>query len=110
MATPVRVNALSTTVLPVKMNAGAGIVALTVYNPSNAVAYLQIFDAEIPNDVTLGTTLPTWVIPVKTIDSVTLSMDPKSAWFRNGIQVAATTTATGSSAPSVALDVAFALD
>lgn len=108
MAAPVRLNALSTTVVAVRMNRETSLFAFTIYNASNAVAYVQCFDQATPTDVSLGTTAPTWVIPVPTVASVSLAL-PQAVVFAKGLQVAATTTATGSSAPSSALDVALAV-
>ena len=109
MATPKRINGLTNSVVQVIAGQPSGIAAVQIYNASNAVGYLQCFDQFSPFNVTLGTTVPTWVIAVPTVASVSLSMDAAPARFEKGLQVAFTTTATGSSAPSAAADVALVI-
>lgn len=109
MATPKRVNGLTTTVTQVVNGQPCGLAAVQIYNASNAVGYLQCFDQVSPSNVTLGTTVPTWVMAVPTVASVSLSMDAAPARFEKGLQIAFTTTATGSSAPSAAADVALVI-
>ena len=99
--------ALSTTVTLVK----AGKVSLAgffQYNPSNAAAYVQFFDVSSAGDVTLGTTVPTFVIGAAT-GSFSQGQFCKPIQFTNGMAIAATTTPTGSSAPSAANVVGLAL-
>jgi hypothetical protein len=73
-------------------------------NPSAASAYIQFFDVATAAGVTVGTTVPklSFGIPTLLVDGA----GPTSVGieFLAGIQVAATTTATGSSAPGVAVD------
>lgn len=108
MSTPRRANGLTNTVVQIVSVQPASIGAVSIYNASAAVGYLQVFDASSPSAVTLGTTVPNWVIAVPTLATVSLTCtDP--ARFEKGIQIAFTTTATGSSAPSVAADVALTI-
>lgn len=105
MARPRRFNALTNTVLPVGPDPGMVNVSLiTFYNPAAAASWLQMFDAAMPNDVTLGTTLPTLSIPLPTTGAQAIPF-PQGCQFLNGLQIAATTTATGSSAPATAVEV-----
>ena len=71
------------------------------YNANPAAAYIQVFDIALAS-VTLGTTTPTYTIPIPPASAAhiefTLGINHATA-----ITVAATTTATGSSAPSTAL-------
>lgn len=68
--------------------------------------YLQLFDVDTGTTVTLGTTTPTYVVPVPKGSA----SDPGLAGlplgtpmgFRNGIKYALTTTSTGSTAPASA--------
>ena len=97
-------NALSTTVKTVKASASGSLYG--VHCLTTVVSYIQIFDVATSGGVTLGTTTPNlslggpangliqhdWTAPIG---------------FSNGIQVAATTTATGSSAPATAADCNF---
>ena len=98
---PSLANGLSTTVKTVRAGNGA-LAFLSCYNPNAAVAYVQLFDTA--GAVTLGTTLPKLSIGVPATQS---SSFPIGAAFLAGIKAAATTTATGSTAPATALDCNF---
>ena len=80
------------------------LISVAIYNPSNAAAFIQFFDA-LAADVTVGTTTPEFVIGIPTVRELVALIGPAN--FETGIVVAATTTATGSSAPSAALQVAL---
>ena len=81
-----------------------------IYNPSNAVAFVRLFDAAAAADVTLGTTSPAYVIGAKTVEFEQGSYD-KSMQFTKGLVIGACTTAadSGHVAPSVALVVCLGL-
>jgi hypothetical protein len=70
-------------------------------NPNSGIAYIQIFNV-VSGSVTLGTTTPTYVIPIPASASANVE-------FTNGIahgtaiSAAVTTTATGSTALATAL-------
>lgn len=72
-----------------------------LYNPNSSVIYIQVFNV-VSGSVILGTTTPTYVIPIPAAGAANVE-------FANGIahataiSVAATTTATGSAAPTTAL-------
>lgn len=100
--TPFLANALSTTVVTVKGSAGT-LGSYYCTNPSVADTFIQIFD--ISGTVTLGTSTPKWSIRIPTLGAANLSM--MGLTFANAIKVAATTTATGSSAPATAADCNF---
>ena len=75
---------------------------------SNAITYLQLFDAVTAN-VTVGTTTPTAVFAVNTAAASNavvshLTFNPP-LYFKTGLVIAATTTATGSSNPSTAVPI-----
>jgi len=94
--------ALTNTAGGVQVKGAAGAVgAITIYNPSNAVAFVQFFD--LASAVTLGTTTPTFVVGVPTLVSFYFTIPQGGLSFANAIKIAATTTATGSTAPSTAL-------
>lgn len=71
------------------------------YNPNSSAVYIQVWDVASAS-VTVGTTAPTYVIPLPATAAANVE-------FSNGINhataitVAATTTATGSTAPGTAL-------
>ena len=96
--TPVLANALSTTVVTISSGA-AELQSYFCHNPSAATAFVQMFD--ISGTVTLGTSTPKWSIGIPAGQSGNLSQ--MNLKFTNAIKVAATTTATGSSAPATAL-------
>ncbi len=101
-ATPVLKNGLSTTVFSVIASQAAVLEDYYIYNPNSSVAYVQIFDVATSGGVTLGTTTPKWSVGVPATSAANVSRLGLS--FANGIQVAATTTATGSTGPSSSLD------
>ena len=97
-------NALSTT--PKLLNgATTHLAGWYLHNPSNATAYVQFFDALTTSAVTLGSTTPTLSFGIPAGSSANLNTT--SIVFNSGVVVAATTTATGSSAPSTALECNF---
>lgn len=100
---PVLTNGLSTTPKVVKASNGA-VELVACYNPNASAAYVQLFDTT--GAVTLGTTTPKMSIGIPATQHVSVQV---GAAFLAGIKVAATTTATGSTAPSAALDCNFAI-
>lgn len=107
---PKLANGLSTTVTSVKNSAGE-LGSYHCLNQSGAVAYVQVFDAASAGAVTLGSTIPVLSFGLPAASS--LPGGGNLEWsngihFASGIQVAATTTATGSSAPATAVDCNFA--
>lgn len=103
--TPFLANALSTTVKSIKASAGE-LGGYYCWNPNTTVEYVQIFDAA---SVTLGTTTPKWSIGIPPGSAANLELS-QGIHFATAIQAAATTTATGSSAPTTALDCNFAFN
>jgi hypothetical protein len=99
--TPLRLSALSTTVTAIKASAG-GLYMLQCGNTNASEQYVQIFNVA-SGGVTLGTTTPTLSVPIgaTTTGGFALSM-PMT--FGTAMSAAATTTATGSTAPGTALD------
>lgn len=75
-----------------------------IYNPNASVAYVQVFDANAA--VTLGTTRPDVLIPIPPSSGANIEFG-KGVAFASGIRVAATTTASGSTAPGTGLDCTF---
>lgn len=93
--------ALSTTVTAVKSTGPARLNALICGNTNASMEYVQVFD--VAGTVTLGTTPPDWIIPIPATNSGGLILI-YGLDFVNAIKVAATTSATGSTAPGTALD------
>lgn len=94
--------ALTATVIQVKGAAGQLGMAYC-YNPNTSVAFVQVFDAATAGSVTLGSTTPKYALPIPAGSNGGYALALVGLQFASGIQVAATTTATGSTAPSTAL-------
>jgi hypothetical protein len=75
-----------------------------VYNPNASVAYVQVFDAATATTITLGTTVPDMIfaIPAASGANIEITCGVNMA---NGIKLACTTTAGGSTAPTTGLDM-----
>lgn len=65
-------------------------------NTTAAAAYVQLFDAAAASDVTLGTTVPTYVLKSAASDPSEGALPHNGLVFALGIVAASTTTATGS--------------
>lgn len=100
--TPLKLNALSTTVTSVKSSAGQ-LFMLQCGNVNTSEEYVQIFNVA-SGSVTLGTTAPTLSVPIAATATGGFAFSMIGVQFSTAISVAATTTATGSTAPSTALD------
>lgn len=105
-STPSVQNALTTTVKAIKSSAAGNLKGYYIFNPNSSVSYVQIFDVATAGAVTLGTTVAKLSLGIPALGAANLDSAPGIA-FANGIQVAATTTATGSVAPATALDANF---
>lgn len=94
---------LSTTVQTV-VGSAADVEGYYCWNPNSSVAYVQLFD--VSGSVTLGSTAPKWSIGIPPTSAANLA--GLGLKFANAVKVASTTTATGSTANSTALDCNFA--
>jgi hypothetical protein len=92
--------ALTNTAVSVKASAGQ-LGGYMMYNPNPSAAYVQVFNVA-SGSVTLGTTTPTYVIPLPGNAAANIEMGNGIA-HGTAISVAATTTPTGSAAPATAL-------
>lgn len=102
--TPKLLNGLSTTVTAIKSSAAGQLGMLQCGNTNASEEYVQVFDVATAGGVTLGSTTPKLSIPIPATNSDGFTLALTGFQFANGIQIAATTTATGSSAPGTALD------
>lgn len=93
-------NTLTNTKIAVKAAAG-NMYGYRLYNPNTSYVYIQLFNA-LTGSVTLGTTSPTEVIPVPPGGLIDETY-PVPAAYNTGIVIAATTTATGLTAPASSL-------
>lgn len=103
--TPVLKSGLTNSASSVVSSVAATLKSYYCYNPNATVEYVQFFDVATAGAVTVGTTVPKWSIGIPATSAANLSGLNLS--FANGIQVAATTTASGASAPGTALDCNF---
>jgi hypothetical protein len=100
--TPTMVSGVGTAVQQIKATATI-IDSYYVYNPNSSVSYLQFFDVAAATNVTLGTTIPKWSIGIPATSAANLS--DVALQFLNGLKIAATTTAGGSTSPAIGIDV-----
>lgn len=103
---PKFISALSTTVTDVKARKGK-VKALHVENPNGSKIFVQFFNA-LAADVTLGTTAPYYSLVVPANGAMDAwpggpAQDSDGVEHPVAISVAATTTATGSTAPGTGL-------
>ena len=102
--TPFSNTALSSTKTAVK--AGAGRVhGWMIHNPSAATTFIQVWNVAI-GSITVGTTAPTYVITIPAGASANVFSE-KGIVHSTEINIAATTTASGSSAPATAAVVSM---
>lgn len=91
------------------------LMAAKAISVQNGVTFVQIWDRATAAEVTVGTTLPTWVIsvPTNTTTGDTSVGDgvpsAQGLHIMNGIVMAATTTPCGSTAPASACHVRLAI-
>ncbi|MDB5448314.1 MAG: hypothetical protein JWQ97_3631 [Phenylobacterium sp.] len=102
-STPKLVAALSNAAVAIKASVGQ-LCWYDIFNPSAAVAYVQLFD-RAQGSVTVGTDTPAAAIG---IPAGGRAQGFVQRWnFNTAITAAATTTATGSIAPATALVASF---
>ena len=105
-------SALTNSVSQIKGSAGTFGGYINLFNPNTATTYIQVFN--LPSaSVTLGTTAPDFVITLPGLASASGTGSDRNLELVNGlamsagITVAATTTQTGSTAPSNAVVATF---
>jgi hypothetical protein len=97
---------------PVLASAGPiGLASFFIYNPSNAAVYIRLFDAALAADVTLGTTVPNYILGCNTLEWAQGQFSKPIA-FSKGLVYGGVTTAVGSehTAPNAAVLVNFGLN
>lgn len=97
--------ALNATVQAIKTSAGQ-LGKVQCDNNNAAWTYIQIFNATTGN-VTLGTTAPAGIVPLAPSLSGGFALSLVGDQYSTAISVAATTTATGSTAPGTAINCQF---
>lgn len=104
---PVLLAGLTATVVSVVSSQPAHLAYIYCYNPSGAAAYLQIFDVATAAGVTIGVTSPKLSLGIPTLQASGFGPGVVGVQFKNGIQVASTTTATGSSTATMNCNAAY---
>lgn len=104
--TPTRTS-LSTTVTALKSSAQGKLGGWSIYNPNNLVAFVQVFNVATFGAVTLGTTVPVLTFGIPPFGAAIGNAGAPGIDFSAGIQIAATTTATGNTAPTAPLETTF---
>lgn len=103
--TPLLGNALTNTAVAVKPSAGQ-LMMLFCFNPNSSQVYIQLYN-KAASGVTVGTTLPLISAPIASANTGGFALSTNGLLFSTAISAAATTTATGGSAPSTAVDCNF---
>jgi hypothetical protein len=85
----------------------APLIYYSCYNPNGSDVFIQLFDKANPAAVTLGTTVANRVLTAPALSDTGPQQLVPSFAARNGLQIAATTTSNGSTAPSSPIDCEF---
>lgn len=103
---------LSSTKAQIKATAGTFGGFINLYNPNTTVTYIQVFN-KASASVTVGTTAPDFVITLAGVATASATGSDRNLEITcglamsTGITIAATTTATGSTAPANAITATF---
>ena len=97
--------AAQTTTVQVVKKTGGVLTGYYIANPHSAMSYVQFFDLAAGDTCTLGTTVPKYSFGVPTLAAANIPPSSAGLEFVNGIKLAVTTTATGSTAPATGCDV-----
>lgn len=100
--TPKMLNALSNSPVAIKGSQGQ-LLLLQCGNTNTGEAYVQVFNT-LSGSVSIGSTVPVLSIPIAGSSTGGFALSLTGIQFGTAITVAATTTATGGTAPSTALD------
>ena len=101
-ATPKLLTGLTNTAVQVDSSPGV-LSSIYCYNPNSVVAYIQIFNVA-SGSVTVGTTTPSQSYGIPASQASGIALPVQGINLTAAISVAATTTATGGTAPSTALN------
>jgi hypothetical protein len=93
------------TKLGVTTDANVLISAISITNLAAAITYLHIFDAQV-GDVTVGTTVPDWVICIPASANVTIGF-PDPVKHTAGLTLSSNTTAGGDTGATTFITVTY---
>lgn len=105
--TPKFIAGLVGTVTSVKSSAAGTLGGWFLGNPAATICYVQIFDVATAGAVTLGTTVPVKSLMMPAGAAANVPAVAPGIAFASGIQVACTTTSTGSTPCGTGCDVNF---
>lgn len=106
MASPVLVNGTTGVLATPMFIAGAPVKleSYAIFNAAAATSFVSFYDTQLAP--TVGTTVPKWQVGLATLGNAQYACaDDSELFFRDGLWVAATTTAAGAVAPATALVV-----
>jgi hypothetical protein len=83
------------------------LIFFSCYNPNGSDVYVQLFDKATSGAVALGTTVPNRVLIAPALSDTGPQQATPPFAAKNGLQVAATTSSNGSTAPSGPIDCEF---
>jgi hypothetical protein len=109
MATPFLVNGMTGLLAtPIFVSGPCKLYDYNVFNAAAATSFISFYDTAIAP--TVGTTVPKWQLGLATLGTAESALqDVAGVYFKDGLWVAATTTAAGSTAPATALVVALGI-
>lgn len=96
--------ALTNTAVAIKASKSGVLGTIYCYNSNATAAFVQVFDVATASGVTVGTTAPVLSLGLAPASAGSVPIGTLGVHFANGIQIAATTTATGGTALASALD------
>jgi hypothetical protein len=109
MAAPYLVNGMSGVLAaPIFVSGPNKLFDYAIFNAASATSFVSVYDSVLAP--TVGTTVPKYQVGVSTLRSVHLAVqDVAGIYFKDGVWVAATTTAAGSSAPDTPVVVSLGM-
>ena len=109
MATPVLVNGMTGVNATPQFVAGpCKLYDYSVFNAAAATSFISFYDTVLAP--TVGTTVPKWQIGLTTLGTVQLAVqDVAGLYFKDGLWVAATTTAAGNTNPATPVVISLGM-
>jgi hypothetical protein len=110
MAAPVLVNGTTgVNATPQFVSGPCKLYDYNIFNAAAATSFISFYDSAIAP--TVGTTVPKWQIGLTTLGTAVLAtQDVAGIFFRDGLWVAATTTAAGSSNPATPVVISLGVN
>jgi hypothetical protein len=105
MASPILVNGMTGVLAtPIFVSGPCKLYDYSIFNAAAATSFVSFYDVALAP--TVGTTVPKWQVGLATLGNAQLPVqDNAGIYFKDGLWVAATTAANGSTAPATAVVV-----